>query len=94
MNAACHENRLSLCFLSLPLGHPPKVQMLACDLVFFHDHFQKGSGKYSCTYSSYKSLMKLLHFKNSISCRVPQSHSSDIVLIKHFLLFFFTFSFW
>lgn len=33
--------------------------------------------------------MKLLHFKNSISCRVPQSHSSDIVLIKYFLLFFF-----
>lgn len=46
MNAACHENRLSLCFLSLPLGHPPKVQLLACDLVlfFFMTAFKKAQG--------------------------------------------------
>lgn len=35
--------------------------------------------------------MKLMHFKNSISFRVPQFHSSDIVLIKHFLIFYLLF---
>lgn len=79
-------------FLSLPLGRLPEVQLLACNLLlFFHDDFQKGSGKYSCTRSSYESLMKLLHFKNSISFRVSQFHSSNIVLVTHLLTFYLLF---
>lgn len=83
-HTACHENCLSLCFLSLPLGHPPNPQLLAHDLVlvFFMTPFKKAQENTAAP----TVLMKQLHF-SSTSLRVPQSHSSNIVLIKQFLIF-------
>lgn len=58
--------------------------MLAHDLVlvFFMTPFKKAQENTAAP----TVLMKQLHF-SSTSLRVPQSHSSNIVLIKQFLIF-------
>lgn len=76
----CHKNSLSLCFLSLPLGHPPNPQLPDHDIFwFFSWPLSKRLRKIQLH------LMKQLDFT---SLRVPQSHSSNIVLIKQFLIFY------
>lgn len=54
--------------------------------VFFMTPFKKGQENTAAP----TVLMKQLHF-NSTSLRVSQSHSSNIVLIKQFLIFYLSF---
>lgn len=82
-HTACHKNSLSLCFLSLPLRHPPNPQLLAHDLVWF----------FSWPLSKRLRRLRLHLMKHLVftSLRAPQSHSSNIVLIKQFLIFYLFF---
>lgn len=52
--------------------------------------FKKAQGNTAAPTVLKESLMKLLHF-NSTSFKVPQSHSSNIVLIKQFPIFYLLF---